>query len=97
MLLALYRVAFPLATFAEINAFLYQANFGNIDFCFYSKLQIAEAESWIGLTKKRDSTTTYQVYLPINMIKQWMFWNCIYLHGIPNIWREDLIDLDEMG
>ena len=32
ILLALYRVAFPKAMAAEINAFLYRANFGNLDF-----------------------------------------------------------------
>ena len=32
VLLSLYRMVFPKATAAEINAFLYRANFGNVDF-----------------------------------------------------------------
>ena len=32
ILLALYRVVFPKAIATEINSFLYQSNFGNLDF-----------------------------------------------------------------
>ena len=35
LLLALYRITFPKATSAEINAFLYRANYGDLTFCFF--------------------------------------------------------------
>jgi hypothetical protein len=66
-------------------------------FRFYTKLQIAKAERHIGLTRKRGRTTAYQVFLPINQLKRWIYWNMPYLWGIANIRVEDLIDLDECG
>ena len=97
LLLALYRVAFPKATAAEINAFLYRANFGNTLFRFYSPSQISMCEQRIGLSKKRGSTTAFQALLPINKLKRWCFWNMAYPFGIADIRREDMIDLDEAG
>ena len=96
-LLALYRIAFPKTTAAEINAFLYRANYGSITFRFYSNSQVSEAEQRIGLTRKRGSTTAYQALLPVNKQKRWMFWNLPYPYGIADIRRQDLIDLDECG
>jgi hypothetical protein len=93
----LYRIVFPKAMAAEINAFLYRANYGSIDFRFYSASQISETEKRIGLTRKRGSTTAYQALLPINIQKRWMFWNLPYPYGIANIRRADMIDLDECG
>ena len=78
VLLSLYRMVFPKATAAEINTFLYRANFGNVDFCFYSSSQISEAEKRIGLTRKRSSTTAHQALLGINIQKRWNFWNLAY-------------------
>ena len=97
ILLALYRVAFPKAMAAEINAFLYRANFGNLDFRFYSPSQISECEKRIGLTRKRGSTTAFQALLPVNRRKRWCYWNLPYPFGAGNIRRSDLIDLDESG
>ena len=97
MLLSLYRVVFPKATAPEINAFLYRANFGNLNFRFYSSSQISEAEKRIGLTRKRGSTTAYQALLPINIQKRWNFWNLPYPFGIADISRHDMIDIDECG
>jgi hypothetical protein len=97
LLLALYRIAFPKATAAEANAFLYNSNFGNVNFRFYSASQISEAERDIGLTRKKGSTTAYQALLPVNRLKRWVFWNMPYPYGIANIRRQDLIDLDECG
>ena len=95
ILLALYRLAFPKATAAEVNAFLYRANYGNMNFRFFSASQICEAEKIIGLTRKRGSTTAYQALRPINRQKRWMFWNLPYPYGIADIRRQDMIDLDE--
>ena len=97
ILLAFYRLVFPKANAAEINAFLYRVNFGNVMFRFYSPSQISKAEERIGLTKKRGSTTAFQAYLPINKFKRWCFWNLPYPFGIADISRRDMIDLDEMG
>ena len=96
-LLALYRIAFPKTTAAEINAFLYRANYGSITFRFYSNSQVTEAEQRIGLTRKRGSTTAYQALLPVNKQKRWMFWNLPYPYGIADIRRQIRIDLDECG
>ena len=97
ILLALYRLAYPKATAAEINAFLFRANFGNLMFRFYDPSQISKAEKRIGLTRKVGSTTAYQAMLPINRQKRWCYWNLPYPYGIADIRRQDLIDLDECG
>lgn len=97
LLLALYRITFPKATAAEMNAFLYRANYGNVNFRFYSPSQISETETWIGLTRKKGSTTAYQALLPVNKRKRWVFWNLPYPFGIADIRRQDMIDLDECG
>ena len=96
-LLALYRTVFPKATAAEINAFLYRANYGSVNFRFYSSSQITKAEQRIHLTRKKGSTTAYQALLPINIQKRWAFWNLPYPYGIADIRRQDMIDLDECG
>lgn len=95
--IALYRVAFPKASAAQINAFLYRVNYGDVNFRFYTPSQISKAECRIGLTTKCGSTTAYQAYLPINVLKRWMYWNLPYPFGIADIRVEDLIDLDECG
>ena len=97
LLLALYRITFPKATSAEINAFLYRANYGDLTFRFFSPSQISENETRIGLTRKRGSTTAYQALQPINKNKRWIFWNLPYPYGIADIRRQDLIDMDECG
>ena len=93
----MYRIVFPKATAAEVNAFLYRANYGNLHFRFYSSAQITEAEKRIHLTRKKGSTTAYQALLPINIQKRWAFWNLPYPYGIADIRRQDIIDLDECG
>lgn len=97
ILLALYRVAYPKATSAEINAFLYRANFGSLTFRFYAPSQISQCEKRIGLTRKAGSTTAYQALLARNKRKRWAYWNLPYPFGIADIRRQDLIDLDECG
>ena len=68
--LAMYRVAYPKATIAEVLAFLYRCNLGNVGWSFYSKSQISLAEKAIGLSRKKASTTAYQAYLPVNLRKR---------------------------
>ena len=95
--LALYRVAYPKASHAEINAFLYKMNFGNPFFSFYSHSQISLAEKRIGLSWKASSTTAYQAFLPVNINKRWAYWNLAYPMGMGGICRQNIIDLDECG
>ena len=97
ILLALYRCIYPKATIAEVNAFLYRANFGNPMFSFYSHSQICRAETMIGLSRKRGSTTAYQAMYPVNLRKRWMYWNYRFPLGIADIPRQYIIDLDECG
>ena len=59
ILLALYLSVHPKCTIAELNAFLYRSNFGNLDFSFYSNSQLNNAEKKVGLSMKRGSTTAY--------------------------------------
>ena len=95
--LAFYRMLYPKAQADEINAFLYNANFGNVDFTFYSRSQITEAEKLIGLSRKAGSSTAYQAFLPMNIQKRWNYWNLPYPMGIADIPRRFMIDLDEAG
>ena len=97
VLLSLYRVVHPKAQIAEINAFLYRCNFGNPTFRFYSPSQISKAESILDLRQKRGSTTAYQAYLPINIMKRWRYFNLPYPLGIADICKQDMIDCNEAG
>ena len=97
ILLALYRVAHPKAQIAEINAFLYRANFGDPTFCFYSPSQISRAEDILDLRQKRASTTAYQAFLEVNLMWRWRYFNLPYPLGIADIRRQDMIDCDEAG
>jgi hypothetical protein len=96
--LAIYRVAYPKATAAEVQAFLYRMNYGNINFRFYTASQISAAEALIGMTRKKGgSSVAWQAFLPANIRKRWIYWNLPYPMGIADIRREQMIDLDECG
>ena len=95
--LSIYRVIYPKCSIAEINAFLYNANMMNPFFSFYSPSQISRAESLIGLSKKKGSTTAYQAFYDVNLEKRWNYWNLPYPLGIADIHRSRVIDLDECG
>ena len=97
VLIALYRLVFPKAKHAELNAFLFRANFGDPTFQFYSHTQLSRAEKRLQLTRKKGSTTAYQAFLPVNVMKRWRFWNLPYPLGIADISRNDFIDIDEAG
>ena len=95
--LAMYRTFYPKAKIAEINAFLYRCNLRNPFWNFYHPSQISRAESLIGLTRKKGSTTAHQAYYPRNLRKRWQYWNLAYPLGIADIPRSKVIDLDECG
>jgi hypothetical protein len=67
--LILYGIAYPKCSAAQINAYLYRVNYGDVLFRFYTKSQISKAERRIGLTRKHGSTTTYQAFLPIDLLE----------------------------
>ena len=95
--LALYRVFYPKARISEINAFLYRCNLRNPFWNFYHPSQISRAETMIGLSRKRGSTTAHQALYPANIQKRWQYWNLPYPLGIADISRSKVIDLDECG
>ena len=95
--LALYRVIYPKCSIAEINAFLFRVNIVNPFFSFYSPSQISRAEAMIGLSQKKGSTTAYQAFYDVNIIKRWNYWNYPFPLGIGDIHRRNSIDLDECG
>ena len=97
ILLAIYQMIYPKVNAANINAFLYRCNYGNINFQFYSHSQICKAESLIGLSRKAGSTTAYQALLPRNIQKRYNYWNYPYPIGIANCRWCQMIDLDECG
>ena len=97
VLLAIYRKIFPKSNTAEINAFIGRMNFGNPAQRFYSTNQIKAAEDRLGLSMKVGSTTAYQAFRPVNLIRRDNYWNRNYPFGMANIRRQDIIDLDEAG
>ena len=72
-------------------------NFGNPALRFYSTNQIKTAEDRLGLSMEVGSTTAYQAFCPVNLIRRDNYWNRNYPFGMANIRRQDIIDLDEAG
>ena len=82
MMLALYRIAYPKATAAKVNAYLFACTLPGQQLRFYSESQITSAEQWLGFSRKRASTEAAQAHLPINIAKRDSFWNDPYPFGI---------------
>ena len=96
MMLALYRIAYPKATAAEVNAYLFACTLPGQQLRFYSESQITRAEQeWLGFSCKRASTEAAQANLPINIAKQDSFWNDQYPFGINGTSRATIFDWDE--
>ena len=92
--LAFYRILYPKATAAEINAYRYHACGG---MRFFDPSQISRAEDRLGLSRKRGSTTARQALDPRNIQIRWNYWNLPYPFGIRDVRRHAIIDLDEAG
>ena len=92
---SLYRVGYPRATAAEINAFLFNMNRLDLNFRFFSASQISRAEKSIHLTTKRSSRTAYKALLPINVMRRDQYFNLPYPLGIADLSAADMIDLDQ--
>jgi hypothetical protein len=98
VLLALYRILYPKAHRCEIQAFLFRAHsgVGNNPF-FYSLTAITDAEAALGLNRKKGSTTAYQAFTPINLLRRTIYWRFPGPFGIRDVKREDMIDFDQAG
>lgn len=93
--LALIRAVKPKSLICEVKAFVYSAVPG--DAAPYSDSQICRAESLIGLSRKAASTTSFDAYLPVNLMKRHLYFNAAYPGGIADIDPRNVIDCDEMG
>ena len=96
ILLAYFRVVFPKALLAEVAAFLWNAwgRFQNPPI-LYTLPDISKAETRLGLTRKKGSTTAYQAFLPRNLACRQAFWTQPWPYGIADINQADVIDIDE--
>jgi DDE superfamily endonuclease len=94
-MLSLFRIIYPKATAAEVNAFLFTCTLPGQPYRFYSESQINRAEDFFGLSRKKASTTAYQASLPINQAKRQAFWTLPYPYGINGTSRATIIDWDE--
>ena len=96
-MLAFYRVVWPKATQAELNAMLFQSQLarGIQHPRFFTPSQITKSEDRVGISRKRGSTTAYQALLPRNVARRWAYWNLPYPFGIADIPKDDWIDFDE--
>ena len=98
ILLSLYRAAFPKASIAEVNAFLFVMNQDHDPINrLHSYSQICRAEASILITKKRSSTTAFEAFTASNIIRRKNFWSMPYPFGCVGISANDMIDLDEAG
>ena len=86
VLLALYRILFPKALLSEVAAFVWNA-WGRLQnaLVLYGLPNILKAETRLGLTRKKGSTTAYQAYFPINTALQQTFWTQPWPYGMANI------------
>ena len=98
VLLAYYRVVFPKALLSEVAAFIWNAwgRFQNPPI-LYSLPDISKAETRLGLTRKRGSTTAYQAFLPRNLARRHAFWTEPWPYGIADVDPVNIIDIDEAG
>jgi hypothetical protein len=99
MLLAIYRLLYPKAHRCEVQAFLFSSYSGTLQHPFFFTLDaITAAENEVlGLNYKKGSTTAYQALTATNVMKRWMFWHLPAPHGIADVRRDNMIDLDEAG
>ena len=98
-MLSYWRVVWPKATHAELNALLFinQVARNEPNPRFFHPSQITRAEDRLGLSNKRGSTTAYQALLPRVLALRWTYWHLPYPFGIANIPKDDWIDIDEAG
>lgn len=93
--LALFWTINPMATFAEIRAYLY--NLWGGEEPLYLPSQIVRAKNFLGISRTIGSTTCFRAYLPTNLATQHNYFNLFEPHGILNTPICNVIDLDEAG
>ena len=70
LLLSLCRLAFPKASIAEVNCFLFNSTPQDQEPRFYSPAMINQAEDLLGLSRKRGQTVPRQANTPENLAKR---------------------------
>ena len=95
--IALCRGISPKAVTSEIHAFIRRMNKVNPLIIMCTSTQISETEKELGLNRKVSSTTAYQEFTSINLLRRDMHWNMPHPSSIADILREDFIDLDDAG
>lgn len=90
--LLLYRMAYPKATADEVRRFLYEDVPGSK---LFSRSDITRAETRLGMTRKRGSTTAWQAYLPRNILRRDLFWSQPPPLGVVGIPFHEFVDIDE--
>ena len=93
-LLALARLLYPTAEADEIIVFIAMHS---VHPRIYSRPDISGAEAWLGLTRKRGSTTAEQAMLPRARLRRRLFFTQPHPLGIVGTPRPLLIDSDEAG
>ena len=95
LLLALYRIAYPKCTAAEIIAFIARTSPRAHITGLYSVSAVTRAEQKLGLTRKRGSTTAYRAFTPQNLARRQMYWTQGWPYGVAGIPRRDSIGIDK--
>ena len=62
---------------------------------FFTESQITNAENWLGISRKKGSTTAEQANLPVNLQRRYTFWHGPHPVGIFGTSRSRIIDFDE--
>lgn len=92
VLLLQYREIYPRASADEVRAYI--ANNAVVQHIF-SRVDISIAETRIGLTHKRASTTAYQALTPRNILRRQLFWTRPPPLGVFGVPVAQLLDMDE--
>ena len=93
-LAAYYRGMHQTCTEDECAAFIAQHSTGGK---IYSRKDISRAETDLGFTRKRCSVTCDVKLLPVNQMREELFWTADEPVGIANVARRNIGDGDEMG
>ena len=70
LLLSLCRLAFPKASIAEVNCFMFNSTPQDQEQRFYSPAMISQAENLLGMSHKRGQMVPRQANTPENLAKR---------------------------
>ena len=94
LLLVMYKMIWPQATYLECSAFI--AN-NSPDGRIFTEWAVGDALRKLGFTRKASSTTAYQAYTPRNVLRRNLFWSRPLPLGIHGVRRCRINDVDEFG